>query len=145
VTVFIFKNYLHAMKWIAVIAALILIASCFYPWIFIESENLTVTGVSAASLKLGKPAYFHFFLAAVYMAFHFTARVWAKRWNLLVAALNLAWAVRNFLLVSACAAGECPQKKWALYLVLISAILMMVAALFPKISIESKLAGRPGH
>jgi len=130
------------MKWIAIIATIILIACCFYPWVFIESENVTVTGVSAGILKLGKPAYFHFFLAAIYLAFHFTQTVWAKRWNLLVAALNLAWAVRNFFLVSACAAGECPQKKWALYGLLIAAFLMMLAALFPKIALKNDQPGQ---
>ena len=133
------------MKWIAVLATGTLIISCFYPWVFIESENVTITGVSAAILKLGKPAYFHFFMAGVYLIFHFTPRIWAKRWNLLAAALNLAWAVRNFFLVSACAAGECPQKKWGLYMLLISSILMMLAALFPKISIENKTPDNAGN
>jgi hypothetical protein len=124
------------MKWIGIFATIALVIACFYPWVFIESENVSVTGLSAAIMKLGKPAYFHFLLAAFYIFFHFTPRIWAKRCNLLVAALNLAWAVRNFFLVTACAAGECPQKKWALYVVLVSSLFMMLAALFPKIKLQ---------
>jgi len=126
------------MKWIGVLSTAGLIIACFYPWVFIESENISITGMSAAILKLGKPAYFHFLMAGFYLFFHFTARIWAKRWNLLVAALNLAWAIRNFFLVSACAAGECPQKKWGLYLLLISSVFMMLAALFPKITLKDE-------
>jgi hypothetical protein len=124
------------MKWIGIIATIVLIIACFYPWVYIESENINITGLSAAIMKLGKPAYFHFLMAAFYLSFHFTPRIWAKRWNLLVAALNLSWSVRNFFLVSACAAGECPQKKWALYVVLIASVVMMLAALFPKIKLK---------
>jgi len=126
------------MKWIGILATAALIIACFYPWVFIESENITITGMSAAILKLGKPAYFHFLMAGLYLFFHFTTRIWAKRWNLLVAALNLAWSIRNFFLVSACAAGECPQKKWGLYVLLISSVFMMMAALFPKITLKDE-------
>jgi hypothetical protein len=64
-----------------------------------------------------------------------TPRVWAKRLNLLVAALNTGWAIRNFLLISACEAGDCPVKKMAFYFMLISSIFMMIAAFFPKMEI----------
>jgi hypothetical protein len=126
------------MKWIGFLATAVLVIACFNPWIFIESKNIEVSGISAENIRLGKPAYFHFLMAAIYLLFNFTPRVWAKRWNLVVASLNLAWAIRNFLLVSGCSAGECPEKKWALYAVLASSILMLVAALFPKISLAKE-------
>lgn len=127
------------MKWIAVLATIALVVACFSTWVIIPStfEAIPITGVSAERMNLGKPAYFHFFMAAIYLVFHFTPTVWAKRWNLLVAALNLGWAIRNFFLVSACAAGECPQKKWGLYVLLASAVIMMLASLFPKIEIKT--------
>ncbi len=31
------------MKWIGLAAAILLIISCFIPWVFIESKNITVT------------------------------------------------------------------------------------------------------
>ncbi len=102
------------MKWIGLLAALALIAACFFPWVFIESNNITVTGINSEGTSFGKPGYFHFVLAALYLVFHFTPRIWAKRINLLVAALNIGWAVRNYFLISACEGGECPEKKAAL-------------------------------
>jgi len=126
------------MKWIALIAIATLTISCFYSWVFIAEKNITITGVSAEALRLGKPAYFHFLLAAIYLVFNFTMKIWAKRWNLLVAALNLAWAIRNFLIISSCAAGECPEKRIALWLLLVSSIIMLITAMFPGMKLEEK-------
>jgi hypothetical protein len=132
------------MKWIGLLAALALIIACFFPWVFIESthgilgKNITVTGTHSDGTSFGKPGYFHFVLAALYLVFHFTPRVWAKRINLLVATLNIGWAVRNYFVISACSGGECPEKKAALYVVLISSLVMLIAALLPKIKLTEK-------
>src|SRR5439155_24812768 len=103
-----------------------------FHWVFIESKNITVTGIESTGTSFGKPGYFHFVLAAIFVVFNFTPRIWAKRMNLLVTALNIGWAARNYFLISACAGGECPEKKTALYVALISSCVMLVAALFPK-------------
>jgi len=125
------------MKWIGTLAALTLIISCFFPWVFIESKNITVTGIESAGTNFGKPGYFHLFLAAIYLFFTFISKIWAKRWNLLIVALNIAWAARNYCIISACSGGECPEKNAALYIVLISSLLMLVAALFPKMTLSA--------
>jgi len=124
------------MKWIGLLAAMALVTACFFPWVFIESKNITITGIESTGTSFGKPGYFHFFLAAFYITFNFTPRIWAKRMNLLVTALNIGWAARNYFLISACAGGECPEKKVALYIILISSIVMLVTALFPKVKMQ---------
>ena len=126
------------MKWIGLLAALALIIACFFPWVFIESKNITVTGTHSDGTSFGKPGYFHLVLATLYLVFHFTSHIWAKRINLLVAALNIGWAVRNYFVISACSGGECPEKEVALYVVLISSLAMLIAALLPKIKLNDK-------
>jgi hypothetical protein len=126
------------MKWVGLLATIALVIACFFPWVFIESKNITVTGIDATGTSFGKPGYFHFILAAFYLVFHFTPRIWAKRINLLVVALNIGWAARNYFLISACAGGECPHKKVGLYVVLISSFVMLIAALLPKIKLAEK-------
>jgi len=130
-------RYLRRMKWIGTLAALVLIVFCFFPWVFIESKNITVTGIESAGTSFGKPGYFHFFLAVLYLLFTFIPRLWAKRWNLLIVALNIAWAARNYFIISACSGGECPEKKAGLYMVLISSLIMLVAALFPRMEVSN--------
>ena len=119
------------MKWIGFAAVVLLIISCFIPWVFIESKNITVTGIDAAGTSFGKPGYFHLLMSIIFLLFNLMPKLWAKRSNLLITALNIAWAVRNYFLITACQMGDCPVKKPGLYLVVLASLLMMAAALFP--------------
>lgn len=119
------------MKWIGLAAAILMVVSCFSPWVFIESKNITVSGIDAAGTNFGKPGYLHFFMTAFFLAFNFIPRIWAKRVNLLVTALNIGWAIRNYFIISACMGGECPEKKNGIYMMLLASVLMLLAALFP--------------
>jgi hypothetical protein len=126
------------MKWIGLLIVILLIVSCFSPWVFIASKNITVSGVAATGTDFGKPGYLHLLFAFFFTIFHFTPRVWAKRWNLLITGLNMAWAVRNFFVISACRTGECPEKQSGIYLMFIASILLLLAALFPDIELNGK-------
>jgi hypothetical protein len=119
------------MKWLGLIAVVVLLIGSFLPWVYIESKGITVTGVSAPGTNFGKPGYFHLFLALFFILFHFTPRIWAKRTNLLVSGVNFAWGVRNYFVIAACSGGDCPEKKTGLYLTIIASVIMLLAALFP--------------
>lgn len=123
------------MKWIGLAAAALLILSCFTPWVFIESRNITVSGMESTGTNFGKPGYVHFVLTAFFLFCSFVPRVWAKRLNLMVTALNLGWAIRNFFLISACMGGECPVRKTGLYGVMLASLILLIAALFPDIKL----------
>ncbi len=126
------------MKWIGLLIVGLLIASCFTPWVVIESKSIIVSGVDATGTNFGKPGYIHFVLSSFFIVFHLIPKVWAKRWNLLVVALNIAWAIRNYFIISACRDGECPEKQTGLYLVLISSVLLMVSAMFPDVKMTEE-------
>ena len=137
------ENYLSCtpmryMKWIGLAAAALLVYACFSPWVIIESKNIVVSGVDAAGTNFGKPGYLHLFLSFFFLVFHFIPRLWAKRANLPVVAVNLGWAIRNFFVVAACRAGECPEKQLGLYLAGAASVLMLLAALFPDIRVGDK-------
>lgn len=133
------------MKWIGLLAAILLLYSCFIPWVYIHSKNITVTGVNSTGTNFGSAGYFHFIMTFLFTIFHFINRVWAKRWNLLVVGLNLAWAIRNYFVISACRAGECPEKETGLYLSLIASILILVSALFPDMEISKRKEIKSGN
>lgn len=126
------------MKWIGLLAFLALVVSCFLPWVIINSKNLVVTGIDSAGTNFGKPGYVHFILGLFFVIFHFIPKLWAKRWNLLFVSLNIAWAVRNYLIISMCREGECPEKQAGLWLVIVSSALMLLAALFPDIKLKEE-------
>ena len=123
------------MKWIGLAAAVLLIVACFSPWVIIESRNITISGMDTTGSKFGKPGYLHLLMVFFFLIFHFTPRLWAKRFNLLVVGINTAWFIRNFFLITVCRGGECPERQSGLYMLLLATILMLVAALFPDMEI----------
>ena len=126
------------MKWIGLAAVVLLIISCFSTWVVIHSKNIIVSGVDATGVGLGKPGYLHFFFSIFFIVFTLIPRIWAKRVNLLVTAMNLAWAVRNYFIISACRGGDCPEKHNGIYLIFLASLLMLVSALFPDIKIPQQ-------
>lgn len=124
------------MKWIGLAAAIVLIISSFIPWVFIESRNITVSGIDATGTNFGKPGYFNLLMTFFYLIFHFIPKVWAKRTNLLITALNLGWAIRNYFIISMCRGGDCPEKETGIYLMLIASLIMIVSALFPDVQLK---------
>lgn len=107
----------------------ILVGSCFLPWVTIETKNITISGVDTTGTTFGKPAYFHFLWIGIYLFFLLINKVWARRAAMIIAAFNMAWAARNFLVLPACQMGECPVREMGIYLLLISSFALIFAGL----------------
>ncbi len=128
------------MKWTGIVAAVLLIISCFLTWVAIPSRNILITGIDATGTSFGKPGYFNLLMTFFFIVFTLVPRIWAKRINLLFTALNLAWAARNYFIISACQGGECPEKHVGLFLALAAAFFMLVSSLFPYIDLPENKA-----
>src|SRR5688572_802951 len=126
------------MKWTGIAAAVLLIISCFLTWVVIVSKNIIVTGVNAGGTNFGKPGYLNLLMTLFFLAFTLIPKIWAKRINLLVTALNLAWAVRNYFIITACRAGECPEKHPGIFFLLLASVLMLVSSLFPDLKLPEQ-------
>jgi hypothetical protein len=124
------------IKWTGIATAIVLAVCCFQPWVFIESKNLVITGMDSTGTNFGKPGYLLLILCFLFSVFSLMPFIWAKRANMVVTVLNLAWAIRNYFLFSACSGGECPEKKLGLYVVAIGSVIMLIAALFPDIKVK---------
>jgi hypothetical protein len=129
--------YMRWIKWTGVLAAIVLIIACFMTWMTIPSRNITVSGVDATGTNFGNPGYFHFITVFFYLFFTFTQKIWAKRANLAVTALNIAWAIRNYFIITLCRGGECPEKKTAIYLLVLTSFFMLLSALFPDFKLKN--------
>jgi len=55
-------------------AAILLVISCFTPWVFIASKNITVSGIDSAGTNFGKPGYFHLLMAFFFPVFSFHSK-----------------------------------------------------------------------
>jgi len=123
---------------IGIVAAIALMAICFFPWSYIASKQITVSGFSAIGTNFGKPGLINFALCVVMLVMFVVPTIWAKRTNVFIAALNLAWSFRNYLLLSSCMMGECPGKKWGLYVLVFLAFVIQIMALLPKLEVKPK-------
>jgi hypothetical protein len=119
------------MRWTGILIALFLIAACFMPWVTVESKQLTVNGFDTTGTNFGQPGLVLVIISSLYILLLLLNKTWSKRTAFFICAINVAWSIRNFLIISACYAGECPEKHFALYLLLITAILSMAVFLLP--------------
>ncbi|HYK43916.1 MAG TPA: hypothetical protein VEV83_02025 [Parafilimonas sp.] len=122
---------------LGVFGVIALAGVCYMPWSVIPEKHLTVTGMSTAGTDFGKPGLMHVVLGVLLIAFFLVPKLWAKRINVFVAAINLAWGIRNYILLSTCYMGECPVKKPGLFLMLSLCTFIQVMTLFPKIELPS--------
>ena len=120
-----------------IVAAIALIAVCFMPWSFIASKNILITGMHATGTSFGRPGYMHIVLTVVMLVFFSIPRVWAKRTNVFIAAFNLAWSVRNYLLVTGCLMGDCPEKRPGIFLLIVLSAFILLMTFFPKINMPA--------
>jgi len=126
------------MKWIGIAAAILLVVSCYTTWVVIPSKNIVITGLNATGTNYGRPGYFNLLMTLFFVVFTLIPRIWAKRTNLLVTALNFAWTLRNFFVITACMAGECPQKHSGIFLLILASVLMLVSSLFPDVKLPDQ-------
>ena len=121
------EAYLRGMRFITLAVALVLVAACFFPWVTVPSRQLVLTGVDA--LNFGKPGYLHFIFSTLAVLLVFIPRPVGQKAAVLFAAFNFAWALRNFVLLAACQMGDCPVRQAAIYVVLVSSVLLLVGVL----------------
>ena len=115
-------------------ACVALIINCFFPWSYVAEINLLITGVNGGE-NLGKPGLFNIILCAVMIAFFFIQKIWTKRTNVFLGALNIAWSFRNYLLVSTCAGGICPEKKAGIFILIFLSFFIEIMTFLPPIKI----------
>ncbi|HVX28674.1 MAG TPA: hypothetical protein VHB70_20155 [Parafilimonas sp.] len=123
---------------LGVIAVILLALVCYLPWSYIPEKSITITGMSAPGTMFGKPGLMHLVLGVPLLIFFIIPKIWAKRTNVFIAAINIAWSVRNYILLTTCFMGECPQKKWGLILSIALSSFIIVMTFFPKIRIPLK-------
>lgn len=129
---------LYSMKHsqlIGVLAVLALIGICFMPWVYIASADITVTGLQSKGTFFGKPGIISISLGLVSAAFFLTPKIWAKRTNVFLTAIAFAWSIKNYIVLTSCMAGDCPEKKAGIFLQLAAAFIILVMAFLPKIEL----------
>lgn len=131
-------TYFCSMKHSQNIGILLCIA-LFYcttqPLVIIDSLHWVITGWKTAGSNFGQPGKFLAYFAGLSLICFILPLLWAKRMNVALGALILAWSFRNYLVLSTCQMGECPQKQWALYACIAISFAILIMTFLPKIKI----------
>ena len=122
---------MQSVRWLSVLTAVVIITACFFTWVSVESKDFFIGGFnSSPASRFGKPGILQTFFCAIYILLLLVNKIWSIRTAFFVSAFNIAWAVRNYVVISACSGGTCPEKHTGLYTVLIGSFLLTV---FPTI------------
>lgn len=128
-------RYLH---WLGVMACIAIIVSCFLPWVYYADINQTFTGFYSYQNQYGRPGRLIVFLSALVLVFMLLPKVWAKRTNLFLCALLLAYVIKTYILFGSCYNNYCPDRLFGIYLLVSCTPVMLIAAAFPNLKISSK-------
>ena len=107
------------------------------PHIGTEAQR-TFTGFSTYQNQYGKPGKLLSTIAIIVFAFMLLRKIWAKRANLFIAALGVGYAIKTYVLFTSCYNAYCPEKKMGIFIMLVSSIILLVAAAFPDLKLEEE-------
>jgi hypothetical protein len=123
-------------QFIGVAAALLLIGACFLPWAYFPSLQKDFTGFFSQDNAYGRPGKIFVILCSMAIVLYLIPRIWAKRTNMFVVAIVLAFAIKCFILYTSCYTGICPEKRIGIFLILLASMIMVAAALTPRIAVK---------
>ena len=136
-----FSAILHRM---GLVACILLVVSCFLPWMYYADPHIgteaqrTFTGFSTYQNQYGKPGKLLSTIAIIVFAFMLLPKIWAKRANLFIAALGVGYAIKTYVLFTSCYNAYCPEKKIGIFIMMVSIIILLVAAAFPDLKLEEE-------
>jgi hypothetical protein len=125
-------------QWIGIAGAIILVISGFLNWTWYPDIQKYFTGFFSENNIYGRPGKIFIYLTIIAVVFFAVPRIWAKRWNILVCTITLAFAIKTFILYTACYRGICPVKQPGVWLMLASAIVVFLCALLPDLKLKEK-------
>lgn len=123
-----------------IVACIVLITACFMPWTFHADLGKEFTGFFSEQNRYGKPGKYLTGLAVMILACMLLPKLWAKRLNLFLGALLIAYAVKTYILYTSCYMAYCPEKKTGVFLMLFSSVIIFIATAFPsmKLPVQDK-------
>lgn len=119
-----------------IVAALLLILSCFLPWVHFNSVHETFTGFHvtpfANGTYYGRAGIFISVLTLIVFILMFVNRAWVKGANLFIAALIFAYAIRTYLVFTASLFPGEVTRKPGIFFILIFSLILLLTTLFPR-------------
>lgn len=126
-------------NFIGIGAGLLMVIAATFSWIYIPSRAAYVTGFGSDIVTIfGKPVLMNIIMLSIAAILFLIPKLWAKRINPYIGAINFAWALRNLFLLSTCRNGECPEPTIWLYVYFVGSIIVLVMTLLPDLKVVER-------
>ncbi len=120
-------------------ACALLVVSCFLPWAYYADLHESFTGFYTHENIYGKPAKAFIFLAASSAILICLDKIWAKRALIFLAAINIGYLIKTYVLFTSCYSTICPQKQYGFYLLMVSSIVLLIVSVLPNLKVEQDI------
>jgi hypothetical protein len=124
-------------KWLGVAGCLALIGACFMPWTYHADLGKTFTGFFSQNNTYGTPGKYISIFAGISAVLFLIPKLWAKRIQLLVSAILMAYTVKSYILYTSCYNAYCPEKRAGIFLIVGLSIALLIVSFFPDIKIKN--------
>jgi hypothetical protein len=124
-------------QWIGIAAAIVLIISGFMNWTWYPDIHKYFTGFYSENNIYGRPGKIFIYFTSIAIIFFAVPRLWAKRWNVLICTIIVAFAIKTFILYTTCYRGVCPVKQPGIWMMITSASVILLCALLPDMKIKN--------
>lgn len=128
---------MQSIRWLSILTAAIIITACFFTWVSLDAKNFFVGGFSSSdNSRFGQPGILHTAFCSIIILLLLIKRIWSIRTAFFISAFNVAWAIRNYVVISACSGGLCPEKHTGLYTILIGSVLLLILTPFIQLKVQ---------
>ena len=136
-------NYKKNLHYLAIIASLAIIATCFIPWVHYNNIDVTFTGYNvkrfATGVYYGRAGIIITILAAMSLLFTLMQSVVAKRVNMFLCALLVAYTLRTYVIFTGSLFDGEVTKLFGIYLIVLLSFVMLICSVFPYLKKDVKL------
>ena len=120
----------------ALISCILIVVSCFIPWVHFNSTNQTFTGYNvtkfASGVYYGKAGMIITVLACLIFLLNLLKNKSARSINLFICALLVAYAIRTYIIFTGSLFEGDVETYSGMYMVVILAFVILICALFPR-------------
>lgn len=138
-------NYKKNLHYLSIVATLAIIATCFIPWVHYNNIDVTFNGYNvkrfATGVYYGRAGIIITIFAAISFLLTITQSLVAKRINMFLCALLVAYTLRTYVIFTGSLFDGEVTKLAGIYLIVLLSFVMVICSVFPYLKKEEKFGG----
>lgn len=136
-------HYKKILHYVAIVAAIALIVTCFIPWVHYNNIDVTFNGFNvkrfATGVYYGRAGIIITVLASISLLFTMLPFIVAKRINMFLCALLVAYTLRTYVIFTGSLFDGEVTKLAGIYLIVLLSFVMVTCSVFPYLKKEERL------